>query len=228
VDAFTEQYSNLTPYNYGANNPIKYIDINGDSIKVSTDALQAIFQALKKNTEVHFQVDNGYINPESFKDQADKSDDVVLKDLYTIASDKRTVEMSVADKETYKDSQGKTHNLDFEKTYDFDIKELGSVEQQRMKEFGVPDGKTVQGNLGVTLFPGNDSKSGKRSLNNNIQVIINGRGTLNHRAIGVAHEFGHVVLYLKGLPHAHREKGVDKAVYNERADVVKRRLGYDY
>jgi RHS repeat-associated protein len=30
-DAFAEKYSSLTPYQYGANNPIKYIDVNGDS-----------------------------------------------------------------------------------------------------------------------------------------------------------------------------------------------------
>lgn len=32
VDRFTEKYSNLSPYSYAANNPLKYIDINGDSI----------------------------------------------------------------------------------------------------------------------------------------------------------------------------------------------------
>ena len=33
------------------------------------------------------------------------------------------------------------------------------------------------------------------STNNNIQIIINGNG--NHRAIGVAHEFGHIVAWEK-------------------------------
>ena len=31
-DRFSEKYYDLTPYQYGANNPIKYIDINGDSL----------------------------------------------------------------------------------------------------------------------------------------------------------------------------------------------------
>ena len=30
-DRFAEKYINLTPYQYGANNPMKYIDVNGDS-----------------------------------------------------------------------------------------------------------------------------------------------------------------------------------------------------
>lgn len=51
---------------------------------------------------------------------------------------------------------------------------------------------------------------------------------MNHRAIGVSHEFGHVVLYLRGQKHAHGQSGVDKFVYEERVNVVKKRLGYDY
>jgi len=34
-DRFAEKYFDFTPYQYGANNPIKYIDINGDSLWVS-------------------------------------------------------------------------------------------------------------------------------------------------------------------------------------------------
>ena len=34
-DRFAEKYSALSPYQYGANNPISNIDVNGDSIKVS-------------------------------------------------------------------------------------------------------------------------------------------------------------------------------------------------
>ncbi|MBP6979000.1 MAG: hypothetical protein KBB71_11875 [Lentimicrobiaceae bacterium] len=35
VDRFTEKYYSMTPYQYGANNPILFIDVNGDSIDVS-------------------------------------------------------------------------------------------------------------------------------------------------------------------------------------------------
>ena len=34
-DRFAEKYLDFTPYQYGANNPIKYIDVNGDSIIVN-------------------------------------------------------------------------------------------------------------------------------------------------------------------------------------------------
>ena len=33
-DAFAEKYISMTPYQYGANNPVLFIDINGDSIMI--------------------------------------------------------------------------------------------------------------------------------------------------------------------------------------------------
>jgi RHS repeat-associated protein len=35
TDRFAEKYYPMTPYQYGANNPIKYIDINGDSLRLN-------------------------------------------------------------------------------------------------------------------------------------------------------------------------------------------------
>ena len=35
VDRFAEKYTSLTPYHYGANNPIYFIDVNGDSLWVT-------------------------------------------------------------------------------------------------------------------------------------------------------------------------------------------------
>ena len=228
LDRFAEKYINFTPYQYGANNPVLFIDINGDSLKVTHDAILAIYHALDKNANVKFNVTNGIIDPGSFKEQAENSDDIVLKDLYEISIDERMIEMKVSDNETYVDKNGITHIDEFQAPYDFDINELGPEVAQQLRNQGEPDGKTIQGNLGVTLLPGNASLSGKRSTNGNIQIILNGRGSLNHRAVAVAHEFGHVILFLRGLPHGHRQPGVDKAVYNERSDVVKKRLGYDY
>jgi hypothetical protein len=35
IDRFAEKYYNLSPYQYAANNPLRYIDINGDSISTT-------------------------------------------------------------------------------------------------------------------------------------------------------------------------------------------------
>ncbi len=39
VDRFAEKYASMTPYQYGANNPISNIDINGDSIWVTAETV---------------------------------------------------------------------------------------------------------------------------------------------------------------------------------------------
>ncbi|WP_242015618.1 hypothetical protein [Robertkochia marina] len=123
-----------------------------------------------------------------------------------------------------KDKEGKVYDRNFETPVDFNISDLPSAEAEMYRLFGNPEGTTIQGNLGITLIPGVNSSS----ESGNIQVLINGYGSLNHRAVGVAHEFGHVVLYLNGKPHGHFQPGVEEAVYDKRADVVKKRLGYDY
>lgn len=45
MDRLAEKYAGLTPYHYGANNPIKYIDVNGDSLDIS--------QLTKKQLEIY-------------------------------------------------------------------------------------------------------------------------------------------------------------------------------
>jgi RHS repeat-associated protein len=234
VDRFAEKYTNLTLYHYAANNPILYIDINGDSIQATTEAIMAIYHALGENANVTFSVKDGKIDPNSFKEQAEKSDDIVLKDLYEIASNEQMVEIYVAGKYDYFDNNGEKHESDepgnprdMGTPYDYDTKDDPEIEAS-FKYFGLPIGKSINGNLGRTLFPGNYSLTGANSTNNNIQIILNGNGNLNHRAVGVAHEFGHVVLYLRKLPYRHGEKGVGRAIYIDREDVVKKRLGYDF
>ncbi|MBK6476739.1 MAG: hypothetical protein IPF93_00270 [Saprospiraceae bacterium] len=36
IDRYAPKYASLNPYQYGANNPIKYIDVNGDSLRINT------------------------------------------------------------------------------------------------------------------------------------------------------------------------------------------------
>ena len=69
--------------------------------------------------------------------------------------------------------------------------------------------------------------SGKKSVGKNVEVIINGKGNINHRTVGIAHEFGHVILYLRNKPFGHRQPRVDEFVYS-RSTIMSKRLGYDF
>ena len=44
IDRYAEKYYMLTPYQYAANNPIKYIDVNGDSIQINFNNSNYLYQ----------------------------------------------------------------------------------------------------------------------------------------------------------------------------------------
>ena len=190
-DRFSEKYHSLSPYQYGANNPVNTIDINGDSLLIVTPAaIEAIYNGLQDGSNIKMQFNNGILDPTSIAKQA--------------------VEET------------------FGTPYDDDDSEIPAHQKEEYSKAGVPFGKHIQGNLGQTLVPDKRLASGKSSTNSHVQVIINKNGTLNHRTVGIAHEFGHVILYLRNVPFSHGQPGVNNFIYNKRADVMSKRLGYDY
>ena len=44
TDAFAEKYLDFSPYQYGANNPVRYIDVNGDSLWISYAGNQILYE----------------------------------------------------------------------------------------------------------------------------------------------------------------------------------------
>jgi len=63
VDAFSDKYFSMTPYQYGANNPIKYVDVNGDSLM------------LFKNGSYVATVDNGKEEITGYNQLSETDDD---------------------------------------------------------------------------------------------------------------------------------------------------------
>jgi RHS repeat-associated protein len=66
IDNYTDKYPSLTPYQYAANNPVMFIDVNGDSVNVAsiqasdntngTNYLQAIISDLQSQTGLALSV----------------------------------------------------------------------------------------------------------------------------------------------------------------------------
>ena len=228
TDRFSEKYVSLSPYQYGANNPVYNIDVNGDSLLLNktsvAEAMLAIYNGLEDGTNLKMKFNNGVLDPTSIEAHAKVTSDFFLQDLYEIATNEKMVELSVSDKNTFI-MNGQIISESFIAPEDYNTSQYGAAFESLLVASGQLTGKVIEGNLGQTLVSGNEAASGKKSTNNNVQIIINKKGTLNHRTVGIAHEFGHVLLYLRGLPFGHSQRGVDSFVYKKNDNMMKR-LGY--
>ena len=220
-DPLSEKYHGISPYVFCAGNPVKYVD--GDSLWVANNAvIAAIKNGLSANNVQLLQFNNGILDPASIPAN---SSDWFLQDLYDIASSNQMVEMSIEEGYSYRSSDNSIGQIVFENTpIDENTNEFGEGYESLLKEMGEPIGLHIHGNLGRTLVP---SPSPWMSTNGNIQIIINSKGSLNHRTVGIAHEFGHVLLYINGMPYKHGDKKVDSFIYGK-ASLMSKRLGYDF
>ena len=227
VDPLGEKYVNLSPYNYCANSPQLFNDPNGTVLMLRGnigEIIMALYNGLDEGTSLELKFYNGILDPYSIEREAMRNSNLFLQDLYEIAMSDKIVELSFSDYEIYKNlNEGGTITaMEFSTPIDDDLSVSYGVNM-----ISLQTGITISGNLGVTLLPGNKSVSGKSSLNDNIQILINKKGNLNHQTVGMAHEFGHVILYLRGLPHYHDAEGVN-AFIGKRTSEVAKRLGYSY
>ena len=182
----------------------------------------AIYHGMERGEHLFLRFQNGFVDPFSFDPH---SEDFFIQDLYELASnDTYTIELSTNNSFQHKTENG-IENKDFESTpmdvSDYDIDDSFC---EYLKELGLPFGRTVQGNLGRAIFP---VKSKSQSIDSHIHIVINAKGRLNHRTIGLAHEFGHVLLFLRGKPYQHPNPEADSFIYG-RATMMSKRLGYDY
>lgn len=225
-DRFAEKYYSISPYAFCAGNPMRYVDMNGDSLMITDMAsLMNIYHGLAPGQNVTFKMNNGVLDPSSFAEAAANSGDFFLQDLFEIAQNPEMVEMSTADSYAFQDQNGVMGVNTFENApIDANTRDFGPAYEQSLVNAGDPIGRSIVGNLGRTLIP---RPSMSRSPNGNIKVIINAKGNQNHRTVGTAHEFGHVLLYMRGLPYQHNQPGVDAFIYR-RSGAMSKRLGYDF
>ena len=229
VDPLGEKYVNLSPYNYCANSPQLFNDPNGTVLMLRGnigEIIMALYNGLDEGTSLELKFHNGILDPYSIEWEAMRNSNLFLQDLYEIAMSDKIVELSFLKQNRYI-MNGKLVYDDWGIPYDYDNRIVEYENYLDLSYDKEPRGRGANGNFGQTLIPNADTESGKTSTNGNIQVIINSKGNLNHRTRGLAHEFAHVVLYLRGLPYGHTQPGVDSFI-NEHVLNTVTRLGYDF
>ena len=94
IDRFAENYSSMTPYQYGAGNPIKFVDVNGDSIKTyfyneDGKRVNTIPEQVKQMFQDEYGIEVGY-NSETnmlyYKDDVSTDNTVSLNGRNTMIS----------------------------------------------------------------------------------------------------------------------------------------------
>jgi RHS repeat-associated protein len=226
MDPLAEKYYSISPYAWCGNNPINKIDVNGDSILLMDDWIStyiSINNMLPNN--VYVDIENNYIQLNR-NSNLTTSNNLFYEDLITAAQSSKTIELRKSNYNVYL-KDGIMHSDEFMKPYDYSIDMETDFIRDHLHSLGVPQGRTIHGNLGQSLFPNENLLSGKSSTNSNIQITINAKGTYNHQYVGLAHELGHIILYLQGSAFGHGQIGVDAAI-TLRENQLKDKLGYDY
>ena len=226
MDPLAEKYYSTSPYAWCGNNPINKIDVNGDSILLMEDWIStyiSINNMLPNN--VYVDIENNYIQLNR-NSNLTTSNNLFYEDLITAAQSSKTIELRKSNYNVYL-KDGIMHSDEFMKPYDYSIDMETDFIRDHLHSLGVPQGRTIHGNLGQSLFPNENLLSGKSSTNSNIQITINAKGTYNHQYVGLAHELGHIILYLQGSAFGHGQIGVDAAI-TLRENQLKDKLGYDY
>ena len=70
IDPMAEKYYSISPYAYCANNPVKYVDLHGDSIFVNYEGQEQLLEIINNIAGDEFFIDeNGFLNHDDSKTQ---------------------------------------------------------------------------------------------------------------------------------------------------------------
>ncbi|MEO9484968.1 MAG: DUF6443 domain-containing protein [Ekhidna sp.] len=109
-DRYAEKYMNFNPYQYTLNNPILYVDVNGDSVNVAekyrdqmTSALSAVF-GLKASDFSYSEAGNLIFNGST--DDLSKEEAAVFGDFSTVLNEKTTTNIVFEKQHSVIDNDG--------------------------------------------------------------------------------------------------------------------------
>ena len=175
VDRFADKYPSLTPYHYAANNPMLFIDVNGDSIQIVDEKLQQIFKnTLPAQARRYVRFDpNGVLDVNYLSENTQGIDDINLKAAILVGQAEITAFIHQSDKYQFMDEKG-----------------------------NITQGDLGIGIRGLTLAP--DGSKFQSTVSGKIDVTININQSDLSKAQYIGHElYGHTRFYTEGRNWEH-------------------------
>ncbi|WP_238395712.1 RHS repeat-associated core domain-containing protein [Pontibacter pudoricolor] len=163
-DRFAEKYYGINQYQYTANNPVNYVDINGDSISVNI-----IKGGGSKGRDLYQIHVSGKVVDDTSKGMSSKQ-------LNKIAGQ--------VSKQIEKSFKGKDKNIEFETTTDITVADANNPLNSSDHAIRIVD--DVATTLGITDAPGTNTE-GQGPVGQNVIYLEKGA---NYARTG-AHEIGH-------------------------------------
>ncbi|MCQ2375114.1 MAG: hypothetical protein MJ069_04350 [Salinivirgaceae bacterium] len=194
VDPLAEKYKSLSSYNFCANNPLKFVDVDGREVKPTSVAeLVMIQNTLPKEARKYVALDNkGLIDKGLINSHTSVSQN--YNNLKSLVNSNRVVEVVLDDKFKYIGKDGVCGTETMQHSYfdpQWDTEDDKDIYGQTMA--GTSTGES--GFLGKTLFPDNEGL--QNSISNNIVVIVNKNLSAKAAAEIYSHEAnGHALLYI--------------------------------